>query len=344
MVSRSSATSGLPAPLLFVAGGVSTYVGAALAVGLFAQASPAGVAWLRLAGAAVVLVVWRLVVAAAGRRRERQADRHRERQADRHRERQADRHSVAGSGRITGAGPTTRVARSGWSTRWVLLAGAFGVVTGGMNIVFYEAIARLPLGTAVAVEFSGPVLVAALGSRTRRDWLALGLVVAGVGLIADVRLAGSLLGVAFALAAALAWAGYIVLGTRVSRAAGTAGEGIDGLAIGFVVATVVFSPLVLTVGRIAASPVLLGSALALGVLSSVVPYVLDQVVLRRLGRARFALLLALLPLTATVVGLVGLAQIPAPLEAVGIAAVVGGVALRREQPEPVPARGEPSVG
>jgi inner membrane transporter RhtA len=307
MVSRSSATNGLPAPLLFVVGGVSMYVGAALAVGLFAQVSPAGVAWLRLAGAAVVLGVWRLATAVVGRRSGRRADQR--------------------------SGPEAgRTARTGWTPRRVVLAGAFGVVTGAMNIVFYEAIARLPLGTAVAIEFSGPVLVAALGSRSRRDQLALALVVVGVGLIADVRLEGSLLGVLFALAAALAWAGYIVLGTRVSRAAGTAGEGIDGLAIGFAVATVLFSPLALTVGRIAASPVLLGSALALGVLSSVVPYVLDQVVLRRLGRARFALLLALLPLTATVVGLVGLAQIPAPLEAVGIAAVVGGVALRREQP------------
>ena len=299
MVSRSSATSGPPAPLLFVAGGVSMYVGAALAVGLFQTASPAGIAWLRLAGAAVVLGVWRLAAARSGR-------------------------------------PNRR-----WSGRRVALAGAFGLVTAGMNIVFYEAIARLPLGTAVAIEFTGPVLVAALGSRGRRDWAALGLVVVGVGLIADVRLEGSLLGVLFALAAALAWAGYIVLGTRVSRAAGTTGEGIDGLAVGFVVATVLLSPLALTVGPVARSPLLLGSALALGVLSSVVPYVLDQVVLRRVGRARFAVLLALLPLTATVVGLVALAQIPAPLEAVGIAAVVGGVALRREPANPAPARGEP---
>jgi inner membrane transporter RhtA len=264
------------------------YVGAALAVGLFETVSPAGVAWLRLAGAAVVLAVWRLVAARSGRPHRR------------------------------------------WSGRRVALAGAFGLVTAGMNIVFYEAIARLPLGTAVAIEFAGPVLVAALGSRGRRDWLALGLVVVGVGLIADVRLEGSPIGVLFALAAALAWAGYIVLGTRVSRAAGTAGEGIDGLAVGFVVATVLLSPLALTVAPIAGSPLLLGTALALGVLSSVVPYVLDQVVLRRVGRARFAVLLALLPLTATLVGLVGLAQVPAPLEAVGIVAVVGGVALRRE--------------
>jgi inner membrane transporter RhtA len=301
MVSRSSATNGPPAPLLFVIGGVSMYAGAALAVGLFDRASPAGVAWLRLAGAAAVLAVWRLAVARSGRPHRR------------------------------------------WSGRRVALAGAFGLVTAGMNIVFYEAIARLPLGTAVAIEFAGPVLVAALGSRGRRDWAALGLVVLGVGLIADVRLEGSLLGVVFALAAALAWAGYIVLGARVSDGAGSTGEGIDGLAVGFVVATVVLSPLALTVGPIAASPLLLGTALALGVLSSVVPYVLDQVVLRRVGRARFALLLALLPLTATLVGLVALAQIPAPLEAVGIAAVVGGVALRRESPEGSdPARGEPS--
>ncbi|MEJ2868101.1 EamA family transporter [Actinomycetospora sp. OC33-EN08] len=290
MVSRSSTTSGLPAPLLFVLGGASMYVGAALAVGLFERVSPAGVAWLRLAGAAVVLGVWRLAAARA------------------------------------------RPGRSRWTRRRVLLAGAFGIVTAGMNIVFYEAIARLPLGTAVAIEFAGPVLVAALGSRGRRDWAALALVVLGVGLIADVRLEGSPAGVVFALLAALLWAAYIVLGARVSRGAGSTGEGIDGLAIGFAVATVVLSPLALTAAPIAGEPLLLGSALALGVLSSVVPYVLDQVVLRRVGRARFALLLALLPLTATVVGLVGLAQIPAPLEAVGIAAVVVGVALRRESP------------
>lgn len=282
MVSRSRTTSGLPAPLLFVVGGASMYVGAAVAVLLFDRVAPAGVAWLRLLGAAVVLLAWR------------------------------------------------RPGRAAWRARRVLLAGAFGVTTALMNVVFYEAIARLPLGTAVAVEFLGPVVVAALGSRTARDWAALALAVLGVVLIADVRLAGSPAGVGFALLAATAWVGYIVLGTRVSRAASGAGDGIDDLAVGFVVATVVLSPLALTTGPAFASAGLLAAGVGVGVASSVVPYVLDQIVLRRMGRARFAVLLALLPTTATVVGLVALAQVPRPVEALGIAAVVVAVALRRE--------------
>lgn len=282
MVSRSRTTSGLPAPLLFVVGGASMYVGAAVAVLLFDRVAPAGVAWLRLLGAAVVLLAWR------------------------------------------------RPGRAAWRARRVLLAGAFGVTTALMNVVFYEAIARLPLGTAVAVEFLGPVVVAALGSRTARDWAALALAVLGVVLIADVRLAGSPAGVGFALLAATAWVGYIVLGARVSRAASGAGDGIDDLAVGFVVATVVLSPLALTTGPAFASAGLLAAGVGVGVASSVVPYVLDQIVLRRMGRARFAVLLALLPTTATVVGLVALAQVPRPVEALGIAAVVVAVALRRE--------------
>src|SRR3954451_19201280 len=98
MVSRSSATSGPPAPLLFVVGGVSMYVGAALAVGLFAQASPAGVAWLRLAGAAVVLGAWRLGGAVAGRRSDRRAD------------------QSNGSGSVRHG----RVRRTGWTVRRVV--------------------------------------------------------------------------------------------------------------------------------------------------------------------------------------------------------------------------------
>jgi inner membrane transporter RhtA len=269
-------TRRVPASLLFVIGGVSMYVGAAVAVWLFDELDPAAVAWLRQFGAAVVLLAWR------------------------------------------------RPGKASWRGKTFWLAAVFGLVTAGMNIAFYEAIHRLPLGTSVALEFVGPVLVAAFGSRTVRDIVALLFVVFGVALIADARWSGSTLGVVFALSAALLWAGYIMLGKRVS----TTGLGVDGLAVGFAVATALLSPLALGTGLVWTSPRLLVLGVGVGVLSTVVPYVLDQVVLRRTGQAAFALLLALLPVTATVIGLVVLRQVPSLPEAVGILAVVGGLALR----------------
>lgn len=277
----------VPAPVLFVIGGVSMYAGAALAVGLFAVLPPTVVALLRMLGAAAVLLAWR------------------------------------------------RPGRAAWRGARLLRAGAFGGATALMNVAFYEAIARLPLGTVVAIEFCGPVLVAAVASRRPRDVGAVVLAAAGVLLIADVRWSGSPSGVLWALAAAAMWALYILLGKRVA----SAGNGLDDMAVGFAVAAAALSPLLL-VGGVAplaalADPLLLLLAVGVGVLSSVVPYVLDQLVLRRVGRARFAVLLALLPATATVVGLVALAQVPGALEALGIAAVVAAVALRsRDGDEP----------
>lgn len=282
----SAALARVPAPIVFLCGGVSMYLGAALAVALFAVLSPASVAWLRLLGAAAVLVAWR------------------------------------------------RPARAAWRGRRLLLAGAFGLVTGLMNVAFYEAIARLPLGTAVALEFCGPVAVAALSSRLARDWAALVLAGLGVLLIADVQWAGSPPGVLWALAAAAAWAGYIVLAKRVAQG----GNGVDDMAVGFTVAALLLAPLALGTGVVWSNPRLLSLGVGVGVLSSVLPYVLDQVVLRRVGRARFAVLLALLPVTAAVVGLLVLGQVPGPGEAVGILAVVAAVALRsRDGDEPTPA-------
>ena len=280
LVARVLNARRVPAPLLFVAGGVSMYLGAAVAVWLFAELDPASVAWLRQLGAALVLLAWR------------------------------------------------RPKKHAWRGRVFWLAALFGLVTAGMNIFFYEAIARLPLGTAVALEFVGPVLVAAFGSRTRRDVAALLLVICGVLLIADVQWAGSTLGVVFALAAALLWAGYILVGKRVADV----GLGVDGLAVGFAVATVALVPLAFDTGPVWSSPKLLFMGVGVGVLSTVVPYVLDQVVLRRLGQASFALLLALLPVTATLIGLVVLRQVPTLPEALGIAAVVGGLTLRSREP------------
>lgn len=227
-----------------------------------------------------------------------------------------------------------RPGKSAWRGRKFRLAAVFGLVTALMNIAFYEALARLPLGTAVALEFVGPVLVAAFGSRTRRDVAALLLVVVGVLSIVDVQWSGSTLGVLFALAAALLWAGYIVLGKRVADV----GLGVDGLAVGFAVATVVLVPLAFGTGPVWGSPKLLFMSIGVGLLATVVPYALDQVVLRRLGHASFALLLALLPVTATAMGFLVLRQVPSVPEAFGIAAVVGGLTLRSREP---PARTEP---
>ena len=196
-----------------------------------------------------------------------------------------------------------RPGRAAWAPRRLVLATVFGLATALMNVAYYEAIARLPLGTAVALEFCGPVLVAALASRRPRDVAAVVLAAAGVLLIADVRWSGSPSGVLWALAAAAMWAAYVLLGKRVARG----GNGIDELAVGFTMAAVLLSPLLLTGGVAGlaplAEPAVLGIAVGLGVLSSVIPYVLDQVVLRRVGQARFAVLLALLPVTATIVGL-----------------------------------------
>jgi inner membrane transporter RhtA len=228
-----------------------------------------------------------------------------------------------------------RPPAAAWRGARLLRAAAFGLATAGMNIAFYEAISRLPLGTAVAVEFCGPVAVAAVASRRPRDIAAVVLAAVGVALIADVRWSGSPSGVLWALAAAALWAAYILLGKRVAGA----GNGLDDMAVGFAVAAVVLSPLLLLPGGgtgLAAlvDPVVLLLAVGVGVLSSVVPYVLDQIVLRRVGQARFAVLLALLPATATIVGLVALRQVPSPLEAVGIAAVVAAVALRSRDGDP----------
>jgi inner membrane transporter RhtA len=228
-----------------------------------------------------------------------------------------------------------RPPAAAWRGARLRRAAAFGLATAGMNIAFYEAIARLPLGTAVAVEFCGPVAVAAVASRRPRDVAAVVLAAVGVALIADVRWSGSPSGVLWALAAAALWAAYIVLGKRVAGA----GNGLDDMAVGFAVAAVALSPLLLLPGggtglAALADPVVLVLAVGVGVLSSVVPYVLDQVVLRRVGQARFAVLLALLPATATIVGLIALRQVPSPLEGVGIAAVVVAVALRSRDGDP----------
>ena len=213
--------------------------------------------------------------------------------------------------------------RRAWTWRSAGAAAAFGLVTVGMNVAFYEAIARIPLGTAVAVEFVGPVAVATLGSRRARDVAAVALVVTGVVLLAGVQTDVDPVGLLFALLAAALWAGYILVGKSVADA----GAGLDSLAVGMAAAAVLSAPLLVGV-QLGNDASVFGDArtwvfgMGVGVLSSVIPYALDQPVLATIGRARFALLLALLPATATVVGAAVLAQYPTPVELAGIALVM----------------------
>jgi len=149
-----------------------------------------------------------------------------------------------------------------------------------------------------------------------------------VWLLTDVRLVAEPLGVLVAFANAALFAGYIVLGHRVAQHGPAAG--IDGLAASMLVAAVLVTPIA---GRDAVAaftdPVALAAGAGVGVTSSVIPYVFDQLAMARLPRATYALLVSLLPATATVVGVVVLAQVPSPLEAAGVALVVAGVALHR---------------
>src|SRR3954447_6807431 len=206
---------------------------------------------------------------------------------------------------------------------------AWGAVLALMNCCFYLAIARLPLGTVAAIEFLPVIGLAALGARTPRNMVALLLAVPGVYLLTDVQLAGEPLGVAVAFANAGLFALYIVLGHRVAQRG--AASGIDGLGASMLVAAVVVTPLA---GWAAApailDPVALLAGAGVGISSSVIPYVCDQLALARPPRATYSLMISLLPATAAVIGLIVLTQVPSPREAIGVALVVAGVALHRE--------------
>jgi inner membrane transporter RhtA len=215
---------------------------------------------------------------------------------------------------------------------------ALGIVFAAMNACFYIAIDALPLGTVAAIEFLPVIALAAAGARTPRNGLALGLAVVGVYLLTDVELEAEPVGVAFAFANAALFAAYIVLAHRLSRNA--AHDSLDGLAAAMLVAAVVITPL----GWSSAAPALLDPALllagiAVGLTSSVVPYVFDQLAMARLPRATYALMVSILPATATLVGIVVLRQVPTPLEVAGVGLVVCGVALHRERVEAARAAG-----
>lgn len=245
--------------------------------------------------------------------------------------------------RVAGAGAVLVLLRRSWRRRWsrteLVWTAAFGAALASMNLFFYLAIERVPLGNSVAIEFIGPIAVAAFGTRTLRSGGALALAVSGVVALAGFAPPEAQLGALFSLIAGALWAGYIILGHRVARA----GMAVDGLGVGMLIGALVISPVGIIdgaagaggLGAAAGVPLLLAGGVAAGVLSNVIPYGIDQLVMQRLARARFALLQALLPVTATLIGLVWLSQVPSMREAVGIVAVIAAIVINRES-DPAP--------
>lgn len=207
---------------------------------------------------------------------------------------------------------------------------AWAAVLAAMNVCFYLAIARVPLGTVAAIEFLPVIVLAALGARTVRNLVALVAAVGGVYVLTGIRPAGDPLGLGFAFANAALFAAYIVLAHRTARRPSGV-SGIDGLAAAMLVACVFVAPV--GVGQAAPAvldPVTLAAGIGVGICSSVIPYVCDQLAMARIARSTYALLVALLPATATVIGVVVLRQLPSLAELAGVALVVFSVALHRE--------------
>jgi inner membrane transporter RhtA len=217
----------------------------------------------------------------------------------------------------------SRLDRSG---KRLLLA--WGAVLAVMNSCFYLSIDRLALGTVAAIEFLPVIALAALGARTGRNVLALLLAVPGVYVLTDVQLEAAPLGVAFAFLNAALFAVYIVLAHRVARHDRL--RGIDGLAASMLIAAVVVTPIGgWQVVPALSDPVALLAGVGVGISSSVIPYISDQLAMRRLARATYALMVSLLPATATVIGILVLAQVPSAVEVAGVCLVISGVALHR---------------
>jgi len=273
----------VPPHAFFVVSAIFHYVGPAFAVLLFRHVDVLGVAWLRIASAALVFAVWRR--------------------------------------------PWRVFGGLSLDARHTLIG--LGVVLAAMNACFYQAIDRLPLGTVGGIEFLGPVALAAAGTRSRRNAAALALVVGGVWLLADVQWMAQPIGLLFAFANCALFVLYVVLGHRIAQDGGS--SGVDRLGVAVLVAVGAITP----VGIYGAVPAfsdarLLAAGFGVGVCSSVIPYVCDQLAMAQLSRGTFALLLALLPATASCIGVAVLGQVPTTAEAIGVLLVVCGVGVSRE--------------
>ena len=214
----------------------------------------------------------------------------------------------------------------------------YGLVLGAMNLLFYEAIARIPLGLAIAVEFTGPLAVAIASSRRALDYLWIGFAILGLGLLLPIHPGGSHLdpvGIAFALAAAVCWGLYILAGQRMGRI--PSGQASS---LGMLVAALLVLPLGAAPAAAAfAQPWLLLAGLAVGMLSSAIPYSLEMAALKRLPKHTFSILLSMEPAVGALIAMGILHERLSPVEWLAIGSVVVasvGSTLSMQQAAPSP--------
>jgi inner membrane transporter RhtA len=284
LITREPAHAARPVPpeAFFICSAIFHYLGPAFAVLLFARVNVLGVAWLRIASAAVIFALWKR--------------------------------------------PWRLFAELGAAEKRIVVA--LGFVLAAMNVCFYFAINRLPLGTVGTIEFLGPIALAALGVRAMRNLAALLLACGGVFLLTSVRISGEPIGYIFAFANCALFVLYILLGHRIAASGGRGG--VERLAMAMLIASIVVTPIGLRSASAALlDPMLLLAGAGVGVCSSVIPYICDQFAMARLSKATFALMLSLLPATACLVGLIVLRQVPSLYELTGVGAVIAGVALKR---------------
>lgn len=270
----------VPPHTWFVTSAVFHYLGPSFAVLLFPAVGVFGVAWFRIASAAIIFGPlthpWKIV-------------------------RDADK-----------------------KTRWLLLG--LGACLAVMNTSFYLALERLPMSLVAAMEFVGTIAVAVYGLRTVRNALALALVIGGVLVMIDVRWATDPLGLAWSTLNAVLFAAYIILGHKAAEQG--ASGGVERLGAAMAIAFIFLMPIGLVQAvQVFGVPELVLAGIGVGICSSVIPYVCDQLAMSRLPRASFALMLALLPATATVIAALVLAQIPTSQDIAGIALVMIGIAV-----------------
>lgn len=274
----------------FVLSASAQYLGAVIAVQLFDELAPASVAWFRVIGAALILIIVSV----------------------------------------------PRLAKQGmWTKAELGSAAIFGTAVAFMNLTFYLAIERLDMGKGVAIEFIGPICVAALTTRTRRNTIALALAAVGVVVLSGIELGNEPLGLLFIFLASACWAAYIVIGARVARL----DRGLAGLGVGLVIGAVVIAPFGAPAsGPAWSAPHLIALCVLVGLLSNAIGYGIEQSVFRVIPVRRFSVLLALLPVTAVIFGMVFLDQTPNLVEVFGISLVLTGVMV--QQRDVLPAASE----